>query len=213
MSVPIGTLSSWLGVQSVLQTSETTMDSPQAAYAGIGTDSSDSRHIVKYINKDEPTPVMIMVLMSVTQSGSYMQGFPRKFFRSNIYDFAIPQLANIGEQEIKNKEIFFDWTGSSANSYNIEGIFGFNRRYYDWFFDAGNEVHGDLRDSLDYWHGARIFDSVPLLNSEFIEINADKDHLQRGFANTSESAPSIVYNVRFDGAAVVALPRYIQYNL
>lgn len=213
MSQPIGTLSSWLGVQSVLQTSETSMDSPQAAYAGIATDSSDRRHMFKYINNDEPTPVMLMVLMSVTQNASYMQGFPRKFFRDNIYDFAIPQLANIGEQEITNKEIFFDWTGSANNSYDIEGIFGFNRRYYDWFYDAGNEVHGEFRDSLDYWHGARIFDGIPLLNPEFIEINSDKDHLQRGFANTSESAPSIVYNVRFDGAAVVALPRYVQYNL
>lgn len=213
MSQPIGTLSSWLGVQSILQTSETTMDSPQAAYAGIATDASDRRHLFKYINNDEPTPVMLMVLMSVTQNSSYMQGFPKKFFRPSIYDFAIPQLANIGEEEIRNKELFFDWTGSSATSYDIEGVFGFNRRYYSWFYDSGNEVHGEMRDTLDYWHGARIFDDVPLLNSEFIEINSDKDHLQRGFANTSESAPSILYNVRFDGAAVVALPRYIQYNL
>lgn len=213
MSQPIGTLSSWLGVQSILQTSETTPDSPQAAYSGIATDSSDRRKFFKYINNDEPTPVMIMVLMSVTQSASYMQGFPRKFFRTSIYDFAIPQLANIGEQEIKTKELFFDWSASPDDSPNPDTVFGFNRRYYDWFYDAGNEVHGDLRDSLDYWHGSRIFDSAPRLNSEFIEINSDKDHLQRGFANVSETAPSIVYNVRFDGAAVVALPRYIQYNL
>lgn len=205
MSEPIGTFSSWVGMQSVLQTSETTPDSPQAAYAGIGTDSSGFKQILKYVNNDEPTPVIIMVLMSVTQRASYMQGFDRKFFRKSIYDFAIPQLAMIGEQEVTNKELYFDKEYTS-------GIFGFNRRYYDWFY-SGSQVHGELRDSLDFWHGSRIFDEQPALNSEFIGIESDLDHLQRVFANTSESAMPIIYNLAFDGYKTVALPRYIQYEL
>lgn len=206
MAEPIGSLSSWIGFQSVLQTSQTTPDSPQAAYAGIGTDSSNGyKRILKYVNNAEPTPVIIMVLMSVTQRASYMQGFDRKFFRKSIYDFAIPELAMIGEQEVTNKELYFDKDFEG-------GIFGFNRRYYDWFY-SGSQVHGELRDSMDYWHGARIFDSQPALNSEFIGINSDIDHLQRVFANTSEAAMPIVYNLSFDGYATRALPRYIQYEL
>lgn len=205
MSEPIGSASSWIGMQSVLQTSQTTSDSPQAAYAGIGTDSKGFNRILKYVNNDEPTPVIIMVLMSVTQRASYMQGFDRKFFRNSIYDFAIPELAMIGEQEVTNKEIYFD-KGHQG------GVFGFNRRYYDWFY-SGSQVHGELRDTLDYWHGARIFDEQPYLNSEFIGINSDVDHLQRVFANTSESAMPIIYNISFDGYKTVALPRYIRYEL
>lgn len=205
MSEPIATKSSWVGFQSVLQTSQTTPDSPQAAYSGIGTDSSGFERFFKYINNAEPTPVVVMVLMSVSQRSTYMQGFDRSFFRKSIYDFAIPQLAMIGEQEVTNKEIYFDKDYES-------GIFGFNRRYYDWFY-SGSEVHGDLRDSMDYWHGARIFDEQPALNSEFIGIDSDKDHLQRIFANVSESALPIVYNISFDGYATRALPRYIQYEL
>lgn len=205
MSEPIGSASSWIGMQSVLQTSETTPDSPQAAYAGIGTDSKGFNRILKYVNNDEPTPVIIMVLMSVTQRASYMQGFDRKFFRNSIYDFAIPELAMIGEQEVTNKEIYFDKGFEN-------GVFGFNRRYYDWFY-SGSQVHGELRDTMDYWHGARIFDEQPFLDSEFIGINSDVDHLQRVFANTSESAMPIIYNISFDGYKTVALPRYIQYEL
>lgn len=205
MSEPIATKSTWIGMQSVLQTSETTPDSPQAAYAGIGTDSSGFDCFFKYVNNDEPTPVIIMVLMSVTQRASYMQGFDRSFFRKSIYDFAIPQLAMVGEQEVTNKEIYFD------KEYR-DGIFGFNRRYYDWFY-SGSQVHGDLRDTMDYWHGARIFDEQPSLNPEFIGIESEKDHLQRVFANVSESAMPIIYNISFDGYATVALPRYIQYEL
>ena len=205
MSEPIGTRTSWIGMQSILQTSQTTPESPQAAYAGIGTDSQGHGRLFKYVNNDEPTPVIVMVLMSVTQRASYMQGFDRKFFRKSIYDFAIPQLAMIGEQEVTNKELYFDkdYTG---------GTFGFNRRYYDWFY-MPSEVHSDLRDSMDYWHGARIFDEQPALNSEFIGIDSAADHLQRVFANVSESANPIVYNLSFEGYKTVALPRYIQYEL
>ena len=185
MSEPIGSLSSWIGMQSVLQTSETTIDSPQAAYAGIGTDSSSHKRILKYVNNAEPTPVIIMVLMSVTQKATYTQGFDRKFKRSSIYDFAIPELAMVGEQAIRKSEIYFDmFTGLAT------GYFGFNRRYYDWFYQ-GNEIHGDLRDSMDYWHGARLFDTPPSLNSQFIGTDSERDHLQRVFANVSESSRPI----------------------
>lgn len=216
MSEPIGSLNSFVETQSVLQTSETTMNSPQAAYSGIGTDSSRGRspQILKYVENKEPTPVIIMVLMSVTQNASYMQGWPRMFSRSSIYDFAIPQLANIGEQEVYLSELYADFYEDGSALNRSRGIFGFNRRYYDWFFEGnGNEIHGEMRDSEDIWHGARIFDSVPALNSEFIEINARRDNLNRVFANSSPEAMPIYYNVYFEGYKTVALPRYIQYDL
>lgn len=210
MAIPVATKTHYVGMTSVLQTSQTTPESAQAAYAGVGTSRSDFEPLLKVINNDEPTPVVVMVLMSVTQLPSYTQGFPREFFRNNIYDFAIPQLANIGEQEIKTSEVFFDYSRGTA--YDTTRIFGFNRRYYDWFFEQA-EVHGDLRDSEDVWTGSRVFDSAPVLNSEFIAIDSEKDHLDRIFANSSPEAAKIYYNVVFSGEKIVALPRYIQYEL
>lgn len=213
MSIPVGTLHSYIGIQSVLQTSQTTPESAQASYSGIGTDSTGGRgrRLLKVINNSEPVPVVVMVLMSVTQRSAYMQGFPRKFFRNTIYDFAIPELANVGEQAVYTKELFFDYEPSALAPENDE-IWAFNRRYYDWFFEA-NSVHGEMRDSQDFWHGARIFDSKPALNSEFIGIQYDADHLSRVFANISPAADPIVFNISFEGSKVVALPRYIQYEL
>lgn len=215
MSEPIGTLHSYFGIQSILQTSQTTIDSPQASYSGIATDSSSGKfnHLFKVINNDEPTPVIILVLMSVTQNATYFQGFNRRFFRKSIYDFAIPELANIGEQEIYNREVYFDFNGSGEAA-PADAIFGFNRRYYDWFMgDSNNEVHGEMRDSQDFWTGARIFDSDPSLNPEFIGMDSKIDHLGRIFANTSDDAQQIYYNVYFEGEKIVGLPRYIQYLL
>ena len=213
MSIPVGTLYSYVGIQSVLQTSQTTMDSAQASYSGIGTDSSHGnyRRILKVINNSEPVPVIVMVLMSVTQESTYMQGFDKRFFRKSIYDFAIPELANVGEEAVYTKELYFDYS-EIGESTQVDEIFGFNRRYYSWFFET-NEVHGDMRDMQDVWHGARIFDSKPALNSEFIQIDSEKDHLQRVFANTSEAAYPILFNLSFEGEKVVSLPRYIQYEL
>ena len=213
MSEPLGSLHSFVGIQSVLQTSATTEKSPLASYSGIGTDSSrgDFRKILKVVNSNEATPVVVMVLMSITQRASYFQGMPRYFSkRRSIYDFAIPQLANIGEQEIMKEELFFDY-GVDPETYGNE-IFGFNRRYYDWFFED-NEVHGNMRDSEDFWHGAREFDTKPALNSQFIGIDSSRDSLSRIFANVSPSSMPIYYNVYFGGNKVVALPRYIQYDL
>lgn len=213
MSVPVGTLHSYVGMSSILQTTPTDSRSAQGSYAGIGTDSSGGnyRHILKVVNNDEPVPVVVMVLMSVTQRATYMQGFPRNFFRSSIFDFAVPQLANIGEQEVNLSELYFDYD-SQGEAASLDTVFGFNRRYYDWFFEQ-NEVHGDLRDTEDFWTGARIFDSRPALNTEFIGIENEKDQLSRIFANTSPSSRPIYYNVMFEGEKIVALPRYIQYDL
>lgn len=210
MAIPVSSKHFYVGLNSVLQTSQTTSESAQASYAGVGISKSDFQPLFKVINNDEPTPVVVMVLMSVTQLPTYMQGFPREFFRNSIYDFAIPQLANIGEQEVMTKELYFDY--DDEGEMNLTRIFGFNRRYYDWFFEQ-SEVHGDLRDTEDFWTGARIFDSVPALDSEFIEINSEKDHLGRIFANSSPESANIYYNVVFAGEKVVALPRYIQYDL
>lgn len=213
MSVPVGTLHSYVGMSSILQTTPTDSKSAQGSYAGVGTDSSGGnyRHILKVVNNDEPVPVVVMVLMSVTQRATYMQGFPRNFFRSSIYDFAVPQLANIGEQEVNLSELYFDYD-AQGEAASLDTVFGFNRRYYDWFFEQ-NEVHGDLRDTEDFWTGARIFDSRPALNAEFIGIENEKDQLSRIFANTSPSSRPIYYNVMFEGEKIVALPRYIQYDL
>lgn len=210
MAIPVGTVSHYVGISSVLQTSQTTPESAQASYSGVGTSNHGFEKLLKVINNDEPTPVVVMVLMSVTQLPTYTQGFPREFFRNSIYDFAIPQLANVGEQEVTYPEVYFDYDPDGDNS--LVGTFGFNRRYYDWFFEQA-EVHGDLRDSEDVWTGSRIFDSRPYLDSEFIGIDSERDHLDRIFANSSPAAANIYYNVVFSGEKIVALPRYQQYDL
>ena len=98
----------------------------------------------------------------------YHQGLDRKWSRQDRYDYMWPELAHLGEQPIYNKELYV--SNSSATD---DGIFGFQERYADkrW---SKPLVTGQLDPayptvSLDFWHLAEDFGSLPSLNQTFIE--------------------------------------------
>lgn len=211
MSEVLGSWSNVINVDSVLQQSETTNSSPQAGYAGTGLGYRTGGKDVKY-RADEPT--VIMVIASIVPQASYFQGLPKKFCRSNVYDYAIPQLANIGEQVVRIGELYL---GSDAFNPNGDSdvsstIFGYTRRNGDWMWTP-NEVHGDFRGSLDFWHNARIFGSSPSLSVNFLQVNAEDDNLNRIFAVQSDSYDHFYCNFSFTGHVIRSLPKHVHYDL
>lgn len=121
----------------------------------------------------------IIGVMSVMPKSSYQQGLNRKLTRLNDrFDYYWPDFQHIGEQEIKNKEIYCDYksvSGVSAETYN-EGTFGYAPRYSEYKYNP-SEVHGEFRSTLDSWHMGRIFANRPNLNRSFLEYdnsNADR---------------------------------------
>lgn len=208
LSIPLWSNTSFIQPQSVLQNSQPTEGNPLGQYGGIGIDSARPQHMFEYMNKF-PVPCVVMVVASVSVPPSYYQGLPREFERRSIYDFYFPDYALLGEQEIRDRELYFDvqTRGRQGSS-----IFGFNRRYYDWT-NYQSEVHADMRTSLDFWHLARKFDSAPVLSSDFIGVDVRQNNLNRVFANTSFDAMPFLYNFYFEGGVVRELPRYIEYKL
>lgn len=103
-------------------------------------------------------------IMSVMPRTAYQQGLPRHFTRSEKEEFYWPDLANLGEQEVLNQEIYWDSDGEN------EGTFGYQQRYAE-YKHAFDTVHGDFRDSLDFWHMGRIFSARPQLNVDFVRSN------------------------------------------
>lgn len=147
----------------VLQTSESTEDgTPLATPAGVGSASASSRQFSRFFEEHG----FIIGLMFVVPTAAYMQGLPRKFTKFNRFDYYWPQLANLGEQEILNQELYF-------SAINLDGAnereFGYTPRYAE-YKTALSSIHGDFRSSLDFWHDARKFASRPALNSEFITV-------------------------------------------
>lgn len=124
----------------------------------------------------------VITLMSVLPRTTYQQGIPRHFLRQDRFDYFWPEFARIGEQPIIRSEIFQDWeTGDPAEN---EVTFGWQSRYSEYKFGR-DQVHGDMRDNLAFWHWGRIFPQIapPALNELFVSA----DPTYRVFAVTDPS--------------------------
>lgn len=109
---------------------------------------------------------IIIGIMRIVPKTAYYQGVSRDLLRVAQGDFAMPQLSVLGEQAIKNCELYFA-------SDDPEGTFGYQSRYADYKYKP-DRVHGDFRTpTLDYWHMARRFDENPKLSAEFQKIDAE----------------------------------------
>ncbi len=142
----------------VLQTSATEATgskTPLAEMAGHGIGVGRSNRFKKYFEEHG----YVIGILSVVPKTAYQQGLRKQFFRFDKLDYAWPEFANLGEQEVKNKEIYNDGDG--------EGTFGYQSRYADYKY-IPSSVHGDFKDNLAYWHMGRIFDSKPALNESFV---------------------------------------------
>lgn len=133
----------------------------------------------KYRCKEHGYIVMFVSVVPVT---AYMQGVDKMWFRENRYDFAFPEFANLGEQEVKSKEVFYSF--DVLQDANNDLLFGYNPRYWEYKFKQ-DRVAGDFTDNLLFWHLTRKFLTRPSLDADFvtmIEDYADEESSRRIFA-------------------------------
>lgn len=146
-------------ISEVLQTSES-QTTPQANMAGHGISVGGGKNC-SYRAEEHGYIIGIMSIMPKT---AYQQGIPKHFSKFNMLDYAFPEFANLGEQEIKNREIYYNPADGIVN----DATFGYTPRYAEYKY-TDSRVAGDFRSSLAYWHMGRIFASRPNLNKSFIE--------------------------------------------
>lgn len=143
---------------------------------------------------------MIMCIMSVTPTTGYHQGLERKWTRDNWLDYAIPQFAHIGEQEIRVKELFL---GGVMDAVKAEEVFGYIPRYSEYKYN-NDRISGQMRSSLAFWHLNRVFNEKPTLNEAFIECKPD----HRIFAVTTETVHKLIAHLYFSITAIRPLPKF-----
>lgn len=119
----------------------------------------------------------VIGILSVMPTSSYMQGLPRMFGQRNTFlDYPWPSFAHLGEQEVYNYELLFDFTTFPAGT-ATRSLFGYQSRYADWKH-IPSSTHGDFRNTLDYWHLTRKFSSLPTLGNDFVKYNdANQDRV------------------------------------
>lgn len=138
----------------------------------------------------------IIGIISVRPDTAYQDGLHRHFTRFDRLDYAWPLLANIGEQEVLQKEVYMQ-------SENPDNTFGYVPRFAEYKF-MNSRVAGQFRTTLAYWHLGRIFASDPALTPEFIECRPDT----RIFAVTDENEDHIYAHIFNNISAVRKLPKY-----
>lgn len=182
-------------VSEVLQHSQSTSDSALGTMGGHGVSAFGSKPIKRFFEEHG----LVMGIISVTPKPAYMQGMPKLFLKNDKFDFFWPEFAHLGEQEIKNQELYYD---PSDTDYNNK-TFGYTPRYAEYRY-VPSTVHGDMLTSLDYWHLAMKFDQQPNLNKKFIECNP------RGniFAVDPSIQDSLIIQTYHDFKAVRPMPKY-----
>ena len=151
----------------VAQTSGTPVSgTPQANLAAFTTAAEFSNKIG--LTKSSVEHGYVIGLIQARGDVTYQQGLNKLWSRSTRYDFFWPKLQELGDQAILNKEIYIQGTPADNN------IFGYQERYAKYRYRP-SEIRGQFRSTfaqtLDVWHLAEEFSSLPALNSTFIQSN------------------------------------------
>jgi hypothetical protein len=144
--------------------SGTSQDRPQGDMSGHALALGDNIGFTESFDEHG----IILGLCRVIPKASYVQGLSRFWQKFGKFDHYFPQFANLGEQEVYNKEIYIE-----GNTTDDDAIFGYQQRYAEYKY-AQNRVAGDFRDTLAHWELSRRFTgAAPLLNQSFIECTPD----------------------------------------
>lgn len=190
-------------VSEVMQTSESAT-TPQGNYAGTGTSFGVGRSFKKFFEEHG----YIIGIISVMPRSAYQQGVPRHFKKFDKFDFYWPEFAHLGEQEIKNYELYYDY--DNADKESNDRLFGYTPRYAEYRF-INSSVHGDMATNLNFWHLGRIFDSRPGLNSDFVTCkpgSSPDTGLNRVFAVTDTNTHHLWVQMYINCKALRPLPKY-----
>lgn len=184
----IGGYTSPFLISEVLQTSASdTQPTVQGNMAGHGI-SVEAGMLGSYRVEEHG---LIMVLACVDPTPAYQQGIERSWLRRNTLDFPAPEFVHLSEQEIYNAELYNQTTATDPTGSIGRTPFGYTGIYNEMRY-IPNRVSNEMRDTFDYWHLARKFSSLPLLNSDFVSIEDDLPELKRVFA--VQNVPGIIGN-------------------
>ena len=191
-----------LNVNQVEQTSATESGlTPQGNLTGI----SHTGEVTSDFTKSFTEHGYIIGVCVARYHHSYQQSIDRTFFRKTKFDYYNPTFANLGEQGVYEKEIYFDNTDNGS----VPNVFGYQEAWADYRYKP-NRVAGEMRSvattPLDMWHLADNYASVPYLSDEW--IREDKTMLDRCLAVTSAVSNQLIFDFYIQIKAARPMPLY-----
>ena len=185
-----------ININPIAQTSSTDATTPQGNMSAFGTTGFSGHGFSKSFTEHS----VILGLAVVFADLNYQQGLNRMWSRQDRWDFYWPALAHIGEQAVLNQEIYAQGTSADTQT------FGYQERFAEYRYKPSmitGQMRSDAATSLDNWHLAQDFGSLPVLNASFIEENPPID---RVVAVPSE--PDLLLDMFFDLKCARPMPTY-----
>lgn len=146
----------------------------------------------------------ILGLCSVRSDINYQQGLRKMWSRKTRYDSYIPVFAYLGEQPIRQKELYV--TGDATAD---ETVFGYQEAWAEYRYYP-SQVTGLFRSThatpLDAWHLAQHFTTAPTLNETFISENPPMDRVLA--VGASANGQHFIADMFFDMNVTRLMPMY-----
>lgn len=191
----IGMTSQNMIISEVLSTAQTVIEdtgAPLGQMGGHGISVGGGNRMSHFCEEHG----YIFSVICVRPKTAYQQGLHRSLSRFSPFDYAWPTFAHLGEQEVKQKEIY-------AETATPELTFGYVPRYAEYKFH-NSRVSGEMKTTLKDWHLGIIYGSDPALNSALVECNPRTDI----FAVTDLNEDHIICHVFNNVYVRRALPKY-----
>lgn len=189
-----------ININQVIQQSGTQSGTtPQGTVVGMSQTTDSHSDFIKSFTEHG----FILGVMVARYDHTYQQGLERFWSRKDRFDYYWPVFANIGEQAVKNKEIY-----AQGNAEDDE-VFGYNEAWADYRYKP-NRVTGEMRSaykqSLDVWHLADDYASRPSLSDSW--IREDKSNIDRVLAVQSSVSNQFFADIFVQNRATRAMPIY-----
>nr|DAK02493.1 MAG TPA: Major capsid protein [Microviridae sp.] len=190
-----------INVNQVIQTSQTDAQTGQAlGNTAAYSLTTCSKQMVDYAATEYG---YIIGLAVVRVEHSYQQGLATKWTRGGRFTYYDPRLAALGEQPVYNREIFAQGTEKDGE------IFGYQECWADYRYKPSyvtGEMRSNYQTSLDAWHYADDYDTLPTLSAEWIQEG--RENIDRTIAVTSAKAHQFLCDFWYDESWFREMPIY-----
>lgn len=196
-----------ININQVIQNSSTTSESPLGDTAAMSLTTDRHSDFTRSFTEHG----IILGLMVARYDHTYQQGLERGWSRKTRFDYYFPVFAHLGEQGIRNKEIYAQddsVIGETGGPENDE-IFGYQEAWAEYRYKPSH-VTGEMRSqysqSLDVWHLGDDYDSLPALSDEW--IREDKTNVDRVLAVTSTVSNQLFADIFIKDKVTRPMPMY-----
>lgn len=190
-----------INMSQIIQTSSTDNTSPQGHASGFSCTIEKNDMFIKSF---EEHGILMCLGVARIEHHTYQQGLERWMSRKKWSDFYNPYFAFLSNQPVYNKEIYAQGTSED------DEVFGYNEAWAE-YRTIPNTVTAAFRSnyeggSLDSWHYADDYNSLPYLSSPWLKENAAE--IDRTLAVEGAYAHQLIGNFYIDMKATRPMPAF-----